>query len=136
MTASNKHQAANFLNGLIDHNKTPGVQYVAIKDSNILFEHNSGTAKFETNKPVSGKTFFNACSVTKTFTSLAIMQLVEKGKIKLSDNASQYLDSYPFLKEITIKQFLSHTSGLSNPIPLRWAHLQEEEPSFNSDEFN
>jgi D-alanyl-D-alanine carboxypeptidase len=135
MTASNKVKATDFLNALIRHNKTPGVQYVAIKDDNILFEHNSGIAEFETNKQVTNKTFFNACSVTKTFTSLAIMQLVEKGKMKLSDKASQYLDKYPFSKEISVKQLLSHTSGLSNPIPLRWAHLQAEEDSFNSDEF-
>jgi D-alanyl-D-alanine carboxypeptidase len=135
MTAGNKLHAANFLNGLIKHGKTPGVQYVAQNDDAVLFEHNAGMAEFETSKQVTNKTFFNACSVTKTLTSLAIMQLVEKGKVKLSDNASQYLEKYPFAKEITIQQFLSHTSGLANPIPLKWAYLHEEETSFNYDEF-
>ena len=78
MTASNKAQADDFLKSLVRHSNTPGVQYVATMDNNILFEHNSGLAEFETNKQVTYETFFNACSVTKTFTLLAIMRLVEK----------------------------------------------------------
>ena len=81
MIANNKSQAIGFLNGLIIHDKTPGVQYLVMKGDDTLFEYNGGEAEFEISKPVTNKTFFNACSVTKTFTSLAIMQLVEKGKI-------------------------------------------------------
>src|SRR3954471_12072076 len=107
MTEDKKTQAIEFLNGLVKRNRTPGVQYVVLKDGYLLFQHNAGLAEFETNRLITNNTFFNACSVTKTFTSLAIMQLVEKGKIKLFDSASQYLDRYPFSKEITIQQFLS-----------------------------
>jgi CubicO group peptidase (beta-lactamase class C family) len=53
----------------------------------------------------------------------------------LSDPVSRFLDDYPFEKDITLQQLLSHTSGLRNPVPLRWAHLHEEEASFNSDAF-
>lgn len=128
-------QATRVLNRLVEQNKAPGVQYLVLKDGALLFEHNAGMAEFETNKPVIAGTFFNACSVTKTFTSLAIMQLIEQKRIKLSDNASLYLDNYPFSKEISIQQLLSHTSGLSNPIPLKWAHLQNEEATFNYNKF-
>jgi CubicO group peptidase (beta-lactamase class C family) len=63
------------------------------------------------------------------------MQLVEKEKIKLSTYAAEWMDNYPFSKQITIQQLLSHTSGLPNPIPLCWAHLHNEEAAFNSDDF-
>ena len=135
MANSNASQVATFLDSLVAKNQTPGVQYVVLKNDEISFEHAAGVAEFEDGRPITKQTSFNACSVTKTFTSLAIMQLVENGKIKISDDASAYLDPYPFPEEITIQQFLSHTSGLSNPIPLRWAHLHEEDASFNSDEF-
>jgi D-alanyl-D-alanine carboxypeptidase len=135
MAGDNTTQAVAFLNDLVDKNKTPGVQYTVTSKGVVLFEHNTGMAEFETNKRISHKSFFNACSVTKTFTSLGIMQLAEKEKIQLSDNAARYMNDYPFSKQITIQQLLSHTSGLSNPIPLRWAHLQEEESTFNYDEF-
>jgi len=135
MPNSSERSAKNFLQNLAIKNKTPGVQYLVLKNGETRFEYAAGAAEFETGTPVTSKTFFNACSVTKTFTALAIMQLVEKEKIKLSGYASEWMDDYSFSKQITIQQFLSHTSGLSNPIPLRWAHLQEEEAVFNSDEF-
>jgi CubicO group peptidase (beta-lactamase class C family) len=124
-----------FLKNLIDSGKSPGLQYVVLQDDTLVYQQNLGMAEFETNKIVTEKTFFNACSVTKTFTSLAILQLAEAGRIHLSDYASVYLDKLPFQTEIKISQFLSHTSGLANPIPLRWAHLREEDADFDSDTF-
>jgi D-alanyl-D-alanine carboxypeptidase len=133
---SNKNsEAGMFLKSLITSNKTPGLQYVISKNNAIVYEQNLGIAEFETGKVITEKSFFNACSVTKTLTSLAVLQLAAAGNIKLSDPASVYLDEYPFSEEITIRQFLSHTSGLANPVPLRWAHLQEEDGKFDSDVF-
>jgi len=130
-----ENKAKFFLENLTTKNKTPGLQYLVLKNGEPWFEYAKGVADFETGTPITAKTFFNACSVTKTFTSLAIMQLVEKEKIKLSGYAAEWMNNYPFSKQITIQQFLSHTSGLSNPIPLRWAHLHSEEINFNSNEF-
>ena len=78
MTASNKAQADDFLKSLVRHNNTPGVQYDATMDNNILFEHNSGLAEFETNKQVTYETFFNACSVTKRLHRLQLGSLLKK----------------------------------------------------------
>jgi CubicO group peptidase (beta-lactamase class C family) len=135
MGNASKNNAKKFLEKLITKNNTPGLQYLVLKNGEPSFEYSTGFAEFETGIPITAKTFFNACSVTKTFTSLAIMQLVEKQKIKLSGYASEWMHNYPFSKQIIIQQFLSHTSGLPNPIPLRWAHLQSEEAAFNSDDF-
>ena len=123
------------LENLIKSGKSPGLQYLAVRDDGIIYQKNTGMAEFETGRPIIPDSFFNACSVTKTFTSLGILQLAELGKINLSGYASDHLDNLPLDKKIKISELLSHTSGLSNPIPLRWAHLQEEEKNFNSDAF-
>ena len=131
----NYPQLTASLKKLVTTGRTPGLQYIVMKDRIILYQQNIGVADFESNKLIDKNSFFNACSVTKTFTSLAIMQLAEAGKIKLTDNASVYLDGLPFDEEIKIYQLLSHTSGISNPIPLKWVHLQTEEADFDSEGF-
>jgi D-alanyl-D-alanine carboxypeptidase len=131
----NYPQLTATLKKLVTSGKTPGLQYTVMKDRIILYQQNMGFADFESKQPVNKNSFFNACSVTKTFTSLAILQLAEAGKLKLTDNASVYLNGLPFNEEIKIYQLLSHTSGLSNPIPLRWIHLHTEEADFDSDKF-
>jgi D-alanyl-D-alanine carboxypeptidase len=131
----NDKELTAYLDEPVSAGKTPGLQYLVLQNNEILYQANRGMADFEMNKAITTDSFFNACSVTKTFTSLAILQLAEAGKIRLSDFASFYLNDLPFRREIKISQLLSHTSGLPNPIPLRWAHLQEEEAAFDSDGF-
>ncbi len=64
------------------------------------------------NKP---DTKFNLASINKMFTAMAIMQLVESGKISLQDKVGQYLTDYPnktVADSVTIHQLLTHTSGM------------------------
>lgn len=114
------------LNNLVADGKTPGLQYLLMQDGKIVFEHAAGMANFEDNKPVTNDTIFNACSVTKTFTSLAVMQLAAQGKINIDENAAAYSGFIPAEKNITVRQLLCHTSGIGNPIPLKWIYLQDE----------
>jgi CubicO group peptidase (beta-lactamase class C family) len=75
-----------------------------------------------------------AYSMTKSFTAVAILQLVEQGKLGLDDEIDRYLPDNPYGgHHITVRQLLDHTSGLPNPIPLRWVHLAEEDESFDED---
>ena len=57
---------------------------------------------------------FNIGSIGKTFTGVAIMQLVERGKVELTAPVSRYLDGFPYGDSITIHHLLSHTSGMFN----------------------
>jgi D-alanyl-D-alanine carboxypeptidase len=59
-------------------------------------------------------TAFSVGSVSKMFTAVSILQLVQAGKIALDGVAAKYLPQYPSLRDITIRQLLSHTSGLPN----------------------
>jgi len=62
------------------------------------------------------ETAYNIGSIGKTFTAVAIMQLVEAGKLKLDDKLGQHLADFPFAEKdrITIQQLLNHSAGLGN----------------------
>ncbi len=70
-------------------------------------------------------------SMTKTFTASAVLQLVEKGQISLDSPVVKYVDRIPYGNEVTIRHLLSQTSGIPNPIPLKWVHLIDEHESYN-----
>ncbi len=97
-----------------------------------LFEYAGGWADIQNQKAMMLDTTLMAYSMTKTFTAVAILQLVEQGKLGLDDEMDRYLPDTPYSSHhITVRQLLDHTSGLPNPIPLRWAHLTEEGASFD-----
>jgi CubicO group peptidase (beta-lactamase class C family) len=77
----------------------------------IIYEKSFGFADFENNKVNTSKSRFPIASITKTFTATAILQLVEKGKLKVKDPVIKYLPEFPY-PAITIRHLLSHTSGL------------------------
>jgi D-alanyl-D-alanine carboxypeptidase len=75
-----------------------------------------------------------AYSMSKTITAVAVLQLVESGRIGLDDPVERYLGSLqPYGPAVTIRQLLSHTSGTPNPIPLRWVHAASRHETFDED---
>lgn len=132
---SPEFKATRVLDDMIDGGDTPGLQYIMLSRDIILFEYNSGLSSLPDSTPVSAATTFNAFSVTKTFTALAVLQLLEKGMLVLDDTVQYYLKDLPYDAPITIRQLLNHTSGVPNPMPLKWVHLVDEHAGFNYDEF-
>ncbi|MBC8121047.1 MAG: serine hydrolase [Gemmatimonadaceae bacterium] len=90
-----------------------GVVLVAQKGK-VLYKKAFGIADREWNIPINDSTKFKVASITKQFTALLVMQLVERGQIKLDGTISDYLPDYrkDTGSRITIKQLLNHTSGL------------------------
>lgn len=88
-------------------------------DGNILLAENGrsvyafsgGYADYQRQKLNSRQSRFNLASVSKVFTSTAILQLKDRKKLKLEDHLSQYFPEFPF-PGITIRHLLTHTSGL------------------------
>lgn len=112
----------------------PGLQYLVVDANRTLFEYSGGWADIQGEKPMQADTTMMGYSMTKTFTAVAILQLVEQGKLSLDDEMDTYLPDTPYQgKHITIRQLVSHTAGIPNPIPLRWVHLVEEDADFDSD---
>ena len=104
-----------FLAKEMEKQKIPGLQIVVIHRNKIVFSEALGVANVEFSVPTTKATIFSINSIAKVFTSTGIMQLVEERKIDIEKPISDYLDSLPTnWKSTTLKQLLSHTSGLPN----------------------
>ena len=110
------------LQATIIRHRTPGLQYVVVNRSSTVFEAHEGLADIAAGRPMLAGTTMMAYSMSKTITAAAVLQLVEAGRLRLDDPVARYLDWQPYGGAITIRQLLSHTSGIPNPIPLRWVH--------------
>src|SRR5215471_12594490 len=115
----------------VQRGDTPGVAELVADRQGILFEGAAGNAEIAKNVPMRTNAIFNIASMTKPVTSVAIMMLMEDGKLKLDDPVSMYLDGYdnlqvvtnfneqdgtyetrPAKRPMTIRHLLSHTSGI------------------------
>lgn len=93
--------------------RIPGLQLAIVKNGEIIFTGAYGQSNLETAKPVTERTVFGVNSISKAFTGVAAMQLVEAGKLDLDASVTQYLEGLPASWEaITVRQVLTHTSGL------------------------
>ncbi|MFC1539262.1 serine hydrolase domain-containing protein [Candidatus Latescibacterota bacterium] len=130
-----QEKAAAILEKMIHESATPGVQYLFMDAGSILFEFNGGKSNIETKTKLTHATTFNAFSVTKTLTALAILQLAENRKLNIDDPVRKYVSLFPYETDFSIRHVLNHTSGLPNPMPLKWVHLRNEHELFNYKEF-
>lgn len=125
----------NILKKQIEDNRTPSVQYIIFNKDSVIHKFQGGFADLKKQKRTSENTTYNGYSVTKTFTTLAILQLSEKKKINIDSPIKKYLPEFPFSSKITIRQLMTHSGGIPNPIPLSWIHLSEEHKSFDRNSF-
>ncbi|MCX7747889.1 MAG: serine hydrolase [Clostridia bacterium] len=84
------------------------------KNGKVLFEKGYGLADSSQKIKITPKTTFAIGSVTKQFTAMAIMQLEEKGLLRVDDKLSKYFPDFPRGDDITIHHLLTHTSGIYN----------------------
>jgi CubicO group peptidase (beta-lactamase class C family) len=93
----------------------PGVAVGVYTNGRIALAKGYGLSNVELNVPVTAATIFQSGSLGKQFTSAAVMMLVEEGKIGLDDSLPRYFPEAPATwRGITIRQLLSHTSGLAD----------------------
>lgn len=101
-----------------DFERLPGISVAIVKDQDILWSGAFGKANIEENRDTEANTLCSICSISKLFTSVAIMKLYDEGKLRLDDELKsilpwfklkqQFVDSGP----ITIRSLLTHSSGL------------------------
>lgn len=110
---NSSQQVDSFLKAKMKYNRIPGIQVAIIKNGKIIKLAAYGTANIPFKIPVTVNTLFPINSMTKCFTGTALMKLIENRQLKLDDYASVYLGNLPEpWRKITIKQLLTHTSGL------------------------
>lgn len=103
----------NYINALVEKENFNGSILVA-KDNEVLLSGGYGFANIDLKTLNKSATSFAIGSVTKQFTAMAIMQLVEKDLINLQDKLSKYIPEISHGDLITIENLLTHTSGLAN----------------------
>jgi methyl acetate hydrolase len=118
----------------IERKDVPGVVALVTDRERVLYQGAFGVADVSTGRPLTQDAIFRIASMTKPVTSVALMQLVEQGRIGLDDPASKYLPELAELKVFesfdpatgaykvrpasrpaTVRHFLTHTSGLAYP---------------------
>jgi CubicO group peptidase (beta-lactamase class C family) len=91
----------------------PGASVLAIDDGKVVFRHSYGLADVENNVPCTPTTNFRMASVSKQFTATAILMLVDRELISLDDTLTKFFPDFPeYGQEITVRQLLTHTSGI------------------------
>jgi len=119
------------LKAATDRGDVPGVAVAVVNRDGLLYNAAAGMSRTVTHTPMAKDAIFNMASMTKPITSVAIMMLVDQGKLKLDDEVAKYLPKWkdpvvvtkfheadasyetrPAKRPITIRHLLTHTSGL------------------------
>ena len=125
---ADKQRITNHFNEYVDNGSLPNISILIKKDNKEILRHTHGYADIEKGISVNRKTVYRIYSMTKPVTGVAIMQLIENGKLRLNDKVSKYIPAFKDTKvinldfqdyvlkpkrEITIRDLLTHTSGLT-----------------------
>jgi methyl acetate hydrolase len=119
------------LKSATDRGDVPGIAVAVVNKDGLLYNEAAGKSRTLTNTPMAKDTIFNMASMTKPVTSVAIMMLIDDGKLKLDDDVAKYLPKWrdplviskfneadatyetrPAKRAITIRHLLTHTSGI------------------------
>ncbi|SBV35678.1 Beta-lactamase [uncultured Stenotrophomonas sp.] len=93
--------------------QVPGAAVLVLKDGQPVFRRGYGLAVVEDGTPVSPATNFRLASVSKQFTAAAVLLLAEDGRLSIDDPLKKWLPGLPAVADaMTVRQLLSHTSGL------------------------
>ncbi len=123
----------SFLDNKVERNEFPGIQYIVVDSDQIIYSYAGGFSDVINKKPMTFNNTMNTFSTTKLITAISILQLAEKGKLRLDDKVSVYIEDIPY-KEITIRNVLSHSSGIPNPVLGNfYIHWEDEHENFDRD---
>ena len=110
----------------------PAISIALVDDQQIVWAKGFGFADPQAKVPATAETIYRVGSVSKLFTDIAVMQLVEQRKLDLDAPVTRYLPDFrprnPFGKKITLRQLMSHRSGLVREPPVG-NYFETTEPS-------
>ena len=112
---SNLSSIDEYLQTAMQKSHVPGISVAVVQDGKLILARGYGLANVELSVPATENTVYQIASVTKTFTATAINILVDEDKLKLDDKIVARLPDLPAAwKEVTLRQLLSHTSGIKS----------------------
>jgi CubicO group peptidase (beta-lactamase class C family) len=114
LTQSKRREVESFVGEWLSEERVPGAAVAVVDADGTHYAEGFGARNLERNEPATADTLFGIGSCTKSFTAVAIMQLVESGDLSVEDPVSEYL---PHLDDvpgdpITVHELLTHTSGM------------------------
>jgi CubicO group peptidase (beta-lactamase class C family) len=105
------------------YEQLPGISAALVHDQNVLWTRGFGYADVEKKLPATPSTIYSICSISKLFTSIALMQLRDAGKVRLDDPVSKHLpwfrvkQSYAESPDIRVEDLLTHRAGFEEDPP-------------------
>lgn len=104
---------------MMQRHSVPGLAVAVIEGADLAWQGHYGVTNFETGSPVTERTLFQAASLSKPVFAYVIMKLVEEGRLSLDSRLADYVrpsgqSGDRRMKAITVRQVLSHTTGLPN----------------------
>jgi D-alanyl-D-alanine carboxypeptidase len=96
----------------VSDGKTPGIAVGIMQDGKAVLEEGYGMANLEHKIPAKRETVFRIASMTKQFTATGILLLAQDNLLSTNDKLSRFFPEFPRSDEVTIRQLLTHTSGL------------------------
>ena len=118
----------SMLNAALDRltsRQVPGVSAAIVRGDGSEFA-SSGVADIASGRAASPETSYLWFSMTKIVTATAVMQLAEQGALSLDDPVGRFLPGFPEPRSgwptVRVRHLVSHSSGVANPIPVRWVH--------------
>ena len=122
----------SFIDGEMEAKDLPALSIALIDDQEIVWARGFGFADPSESLPANEHTVYRVGSVSKLFTDVAVMQLVERGELDLDAPIARYLPDFqpanPFGGPVTLRQLMSHRSGLVREPPLG-NYFDPDEPS-------
>jgi CubicO group peptidase (beta-lactamase class C family)/D-alanyl-D-alanine dipeptidase len=111
-----------FIGHEIEDKRLPALSIALVDDQQIVWARGFGFADPKAKTPATAETVYRVGSVSKLFTDIAVMRLVEQGKLDLDAPVTNYLPDFkpenPFDKPITLRQMMAHRSGLVREPPV------------------
>ena len=101
-----------------DYDNLPGISAIVVKDQEVIWSGAYGLSNVEAQKATEASTLCSICSISKLFTTVAIMKLYEEGKLRLDDRVDELLPTYKLEQQfaesgpITVRTLMTHSSGL------------------------
>lgn len=131
-------KVSGFIRSHVEEKKMAGAVVLIARKGKIAYFETFGQA--DVGKPMQRDTMFRVCSMTKPVVTLAVLQLVEDGKLLLSDPVAKYIPEFahpkviemlppgsnpafklvPAKRDVTVKDLLTHTAGMPYPFASEW----------------
>lgn len=109
----------------------PGIAVLVAKGDNVIYKKAFGSANIELQVTLTPDMVFRIGSITKQFTAIGVLQLIEKGKLSLKDSVQHWIQDFPSKGAvITVENLLTHTSGL-----IDYASMNDPDPYIERRDF-